>query len=162
MTGKLVRFLVVTVAVVVAINAAVAAFAFVLKSRMRSWGDESSDSIELVSIMDGVEFESRAKGFSGGSVFTMMGSTEMDLRDVELSEHGGFLQVRTIMGSTEIVVPENWRVVLEGTAVMGVNEKTLNSPDLPEDAPRLELDARTYCGALEISHAPRVPAAEGV
>jgi len=162
MSGKLVRVLVVATAVVVAMNAALAAVALILKGRMRSWGDEGSDSIELVSIMDGVEFESRAQSFSGGSVFTMMGSTEMDLRDVQLSEHGAFLQVRTIMGATEIVVPEGWRVVLEGTAVMGVNEKTLNAPDLPDDAPRLELDARTYCGALEISHAPRVPAAEGV
>jgi hypothetical protein len=162
MSGKLVRILVVATAVVVAMNAALAAVALILKGRMRSWGDEGSDSIELVSIMDGVEFESRAQSFSGGSVFTMMGSTEMDLRDVQLSEHGAFLQVRTIMGATEIVVPEGWRVVLEGTAVMGVNEKTLNAPDLPDDAPRLELDARTYCGALEISHAPRVPAAEGV
>jgi hypothetical protein len=162
MSGKLVRILVVATAVVVAMNAALAAVALILKGRMRSWGDEGSDSIELVSIMDGVEFESRAQSFSGGSVFTMMGSTEMDLRDVQLSEHGAFLQVRTIMGATEIVVPEGWRVVLEGTAVMGVNEKTLNASDLPDDAPRLELDARTYCGALEISHAPRVPAAEGV
>jgi hypothetical protein len=162
MARNLARFLVIATALVVLLNAVLAAIAFILKQRMKPWGDEGSDSIELVSIMDGVEFESQARNFAGGSVFTMMGSTEMDLRDAQLSEHGAFLQVRTIMGSTEIVVPEGWRVILEGTAVCGVNEKTLNPPDLPDDAPRLELDARTYCGALEISHAPRVAATESV
>lgn len=148
------RLLVATTLVVVVLNTALVAVALALKSRMRSWGDEDSDSVELVSIMDGIEFASRAGHFAGGSLFTMMGSTEVDLRDAKISEHGAFLQVRTIMGSAEIVVPESWRVVLEGTAVAGVNEKTLNASDLPEDAPRLELDARTYLGALEVSHAP--------
>ncbi len=148
------RPLIVLTAVAVVINVAVMIVALALKARMRSWGDEDSDSVELVCIMDGLEFSSHAKEFSGGSVFTMMGGSEIDLRKVNLADHGAFLQVRTIMGSTEIVVPEGWRVLLDGTALAGVNEKSLNDPDLPPDAPTLELDARTYLGALEISHAP--------
>jgi predicted membrane protein len=154
----MVRFLgrafAVAIALVVVLSVVLSAIAIALKTRKRSWGDEESDSVELVCIMDGLEFESHAKEFSGGSVFTMMGGAEIDLRRVNLSEHGAFLQVRTIMGGTEIVVPEGWRVLLDGTAVAGVNEKDLNDPDLPPDAPTLELDARTYLGALEISHAP--------
>ena len=155
------RLVLIVVVVGVAINLAVAVIALALKTRMRSWGDEESDSVELVTIMDGLEFASHAKEFSGGSIFTMMGGSEIDLRNVNLAEHGAFLQVRTIMGSTEIVVPEGWRVLLDGMAVAGVNEKSLNDPDLPPDAPTLELDARTYLGALEISHAP-MPMVEAV
>ncbi len=148
------RLLIVVTAIAVAINLAVMIIALILKTRMRSWGDEESDSVELVCIMDGLDFASHASEFSGGSVFTMMGGSEIDLRRVKLADHGAFLQVRTIMGGTEIVVPEGWRVLLDGTALAGVNEKSLNDPDLPPDAPTLELDARTYFGALEISHAP--------
>jgi predicted membrane protein len=148
------RIAIIATVVAIVVNVAVTVVALALKTRMRSWGDEESDSVELVCIMDGLEFESHAKEFSGGSVFTMMGGSEIDLRRVNLAEHGAYLQVRTIMGGTEIVVPEGWRVLLDGTAVAGVNEKDLNDPDLPPDAPTLELDARTYLGALEISHAP--------
>ncbi|MCA9822503.1 MAG: hypothetical protein KC482_03525 [Dehalococcoidia bacterium] len=148
------RLLAVGIALFFLLSFVLAAVAMVLKSRMRSWGDEESDSVELVCIMDGLEFESQAKAFSGGSIFTMMGGSEIDLRRVRLAEHGAFLQVRTIMGGTEIVVPEGWRVLLDGMAFAGVNEKSLNDPGLGPDAPTLELDARTYLGALEISHAP--------
>lgn len=141
----------------VALNAALVAVALFLKSRMRPWGDEESDAVELVTILDGLEFRGGAKQFTGGTVFTLLGGTEIDLRGVTLDPGGAFLQVKTYFGGTDIVIPEHWRVTFDSRTCMGGADGPGPSPDLPADAPLLTIEALTVFGGLDVR---RKPAAE--
>jgi hypothetical protein len=61
-----------------------AAFA---KRALPSRGDEESDVLGLVAIFDGIELESRATAFTGGSILAWFGGIDLDLREVDLA-HG--------------------------------------------------------------------------
>jgi predicted membrane protein len=148
------RTLKVVILVLVALNAALVGVALYVKSRMKQWGDEESDAVELVAIMGGLEFASRARSFNGGTVFTMMGGAEIDLRGATLDPDGAYLQVRTYFGGTEIVVPEDWRITFDSRAYLGGADGPKPPADLPEDAPRLTIEALTVFGGLDVKRKP--------
>src|SRR5262245_42548646 len=99
-----------------------------LKRALPSRGDESSDDLALVAILDGVELKSRAGAFRGGSMLAWLGGIEVDLREAELAP-GARLTANAIFGGIEILVPPHWRVESEATAIVG----GVDTPATPGD-----------------------------
>lgn len=124
----------------------------IFKRRMPSRGDEQSDEVALVTIRGGRELRSRATSFRGGSVLTVMGGTRLDLRGASPVPDGAHLRLRTYAGGTEVVVPDTWRVQMEGRAIVGGHDVGVPRPDrLPENAPRLSIEALTLAGGTAVS-----------
>src|SRR5438067_8561414 len=71
-----------------------AAAAFV-KRAVPSRGDEESDELALVAVMDGIELTNRSKAFTGGSMVAWYGGIAVDLREAELAPDAR-LSVRTL------------------------------------------------------------------
>jgi hypothetical protein len=125
---------------------ALAAAAFV-KRAVPSRGDEDSDEVSLVAIMDGVQLKSRAKAFRGGSMFAWYGGVEVDLREAQLAPDAK-LTVHTLFGGIAIRVPPGWRVESELKALAGgVDARGLT--DDP-DAPVLKLDGLAVFGGIAV------------
>ena len=80
-----------------------------LKRAFPSRGDEESDEVRLVAILDGIELRSRAQAFRGGSMFTWLGGIAVDLREAQLAP-GAHLEVGSLVGGIAIRVPIGWRV----------------------------------------------------
>jgi hypothetical protein len=87
----------------------IAAAAAFVKRSVPSRGDEESDALALVAVFDGIELESRAKAFRGGSMFAWFGGIAVDLRKAELAPDAR-LSVRTLFGGIEIKTPPTWRI----------------------------------------------------
>ena len=102
--------------------------------------DPEDDEFRIVNIMGGSVLRSRAEALRTGNVNTVMGGTELDLREAKLAPGGAYLEVSTICGGTEILVPLDWRVEIVGTPQAGGHDLRVTDPDeLPIDAPHLLL-----------------------
>ena len=116
------------------------------KRIVRSRGDAESDELALVAILDGVQLESRAKAFRGGSMLAWFGGIEADLSGAELAP-GARLSVHALFGGIEVTTPATWRIESEAKAVMGgIDARGADDPD----APVLTLDGMAVFGGIEV------------
>ena len=124
-----------------------AAAAFV-KRAVPSRGDEESDELALVAVFDGIELESRATAFRGGSMLAWFGGIEADLRNAELAA-GARLSVHTLFGGIEITTPPSWRVESNAKALAGGIAVPADAGQDP-DAPVLTLTGLVVFGGVEV------------
>lgn len=145
-------------ALVVALNLALAGLLLALKWILPSFGDEESDAIGLATVMDGKALKSRSRAFRGGSALTLAGASLIDLREAALEPAGAEIELSTVMGGTALVVPEGWRVEVEGASLLGAVQVRLDgaAEDLPADAPTLAVRARALMGSIEVANKPSI------
>ena len=87
-----------------------AAAAAVVKRAVPSRGDEESDEVGLVAIFDGIELQSRATAFRGGSMFAWYGGIAVDLCEAQLAAEGAHLDLHALNGGIAVKVPSVWRI----------------------------------------------------
>jgi hypothetical protein len=122
-----------------------AAFA---KRAVPSRGDEDTDEIALVAILDGIDLKSRSKSFKGGSMLAWYGGISVDLREAELAP-GARLSLRTLFGGIAVKTPPNWRVESNLTAIAGgVDAQTPAQDDV--EAPVLAVDGLALFGGIAV------------
>lgn len=127
-----------------------AAAAF-FKRVVRSRGDAESDELALVAILDGVELESRAKAFRGGSMLAWFGGIEADLSGAELAD-GAQLTVHALFGGIDVTTPPGWRVESDTKAFAGgIDARGSDDPE----APVLRLDGMAVFGGIDVGPAKR-------
>jgi hypothetical protein len=73
-----------------------------LQQIVPSMGDEESDT-------NGRNLVSYSEGFRGGTALTIAGGSVIDLRNASLAPEGARLQLSTVMGGTNVLVPRGWR-----------------------------------------------------
>ena len=127
--------------------AGMCASAVILKRSFPSRGDEDSDELALVAILNGVELKSRAQAFRGGSMFSWLGGIAVDLRDVQLAGDA-HLEVHSALGGIAIRVPTTWRIESNVKAIGG--GVTVSPTQPTDDAPTLRLDGFTAFGGIAV------------
>ena len=130
--------------------AGVMASAAMMKRVLRSRGETESDEVALVAIFDGIDLESSASAFRGGSMFAWFGGISVDLRAAKLSPDGAHLDLHALNGGIEIRVPEGWRVRSSLRAVAGGVDARAPEPEAA-DAPTLTLDGFALFGGVAIT-----------
>lgn len=157
---RIVRVLAIVMAVQLAIYAAGQVARVIMRRRSAGLADPLADEFDLVNVMEGTEFTSRAVALRAATVQNVMGGVELDLTEARIAPGGAYLHVSTIMGGTEIRVPRGWRVAVRGEAMIGAHDVNVTpEDDLDEFSPLLTIDARTVMGAIEVrAVAARVPA----
>ena len=126
------------------------AAAAMMKRVLRSRGDAGSDEVALVAIFDGIDLESRASAFRGGSMFAWFGGISVDLRGAKLSPDGAHLDLHALNGGIAIKVPEGWRVRSSMGAVAGGVDVRAPEPEAA-DAPALTLDGFAVFGGVAVA-----------
>ena len=122
--------------------------AAIMKRTFPSRGDEESDELALVAILDGVELKSRAQAFRGGSMLSWLGGIAVDLRDAQLTGDAR-LDVHSAFGGIAIRVPPGWRVESNVTSFGGGVTVPTEQPDAA-DAPTLRLNGFTAFGGIAV------------
>ena len=93
--------------------------AAIAKRSLVSRGGPDDDELELVAIMENTELASRATAFRGGTALAWFGGGTLDLRAATLHPDGARLTIRAMFGGLRVVVPPDWRVEHDVTAVFG-------------------------------------------
>ena len=145
------RLLAVLTAGMVASMVVAAVAAVSAKRRLVPLDDPEADDVRLVAIFDELAFRSTASSFRGGTVDCWYGGGAMDLRGATLDPGGATLQLRTIFGGGEIVVPDSWRVVNDVVVIAGGISDERPEIDRPADAPELRLEGVAVFGGFGIT-----------
>jgi hypothetical protein len=124
-----------------------AAAAFVRRA-VPSRGDEESDELGLVAVLNGIELRSRARAFSGGSMVAWFGGIAVDLREVELAP-GARLALHTLFGGIAIKTPPSWRLESELKALAGGVDTRSPAQEDP-DSPVLTLTGTAVFGGIAV------------
>ena len=119
-----------------------------VKRAVPSRGDEESDELALVAVMDGIDLTNSSKTFKGGSMVAWYGGIAVDLREAELAPDAR-LAVRTLFGGIAIRVPPTWRIQSSVTGLAGgVDVDTAALDDA--DAPVLVVEGRALFGGVAV------------
>jgi hypothetical protein len=125
-----------------------AAAAVLLRRALPSRGDAESDELALAAVFNGIELESHATAFRGGSMLSWFGGIAVDLREATLAPEAR-LSLTTVFGGIAIRVPPGWRVQSDLRAVAGGMSVDAPEPDDPQ-APRLVLDGVALVGGIDV------------
>jgi len=132
-------------------SAVVATF---VKRRIETTEDSASNEPTAVSIYAGEQFVSSAPALRAARVITWFGGHDVDLRGATLDPSGATLDLRTMYGGTQIVVPEGWRVSSSVLSIFGGTQIDIEDAGLPADAPLLELRGYTLFGGARVATSP--------
>jgi predicted membrane protein len=90
-----------------------------------------------------------SQDFRGGTISTMMGGCELDLRQASISGGEAVLDTSVVFGGIELRVPEDWRVVLRVNATLGGVEDKTRKP-AGEGGKTLMVTGNVTFGGLEV------------
>lgn len=121
------------------------------KKKRFTTNNVSLDSkVDLFVMLSGIETNNQSQEFRGGRASTMLGGIDLDLRGAKLNDNEANIEVNAILGGIDIYVPDDWRVEVTGTPILGGmdnNTKANNNPD----APVLRIRYLAILGGIEIS-----------
>ena len=117
-------------------------------------GTSSRDEVHALAMMGGIGHVLTSQAFRGGSASAIMGGVEIDLR--QAAPAGGQAEIDTFAwwGGVEILVPEDWEVVLRGVPIMGAFEDFTQHP-VAENPPQLVIKGLVIMGGVEIRNSPK-------
>ena len=129
-------------------GAAVAAMS--MKQRIVPRAAPDADEVVLAAIFEPIAFESTATSFRGGRVELWYGGGIIDLRKATLDPAGAKLDVRTVFGGAQVLVPESWNVT---TAIRGIGGAGDGRTKIDRgiDAPRLTIEGTAFFGGLGVT-----------
>lgn len=120
------------------------------KKKSHSNNVSLDDKVDLFVMLSGLETSNQSQEFKGGRASTILGGIDLDLRGAKLYEDEIYIEVNAILGGIDIYVPDDWRVEISGTPILGGlsnNTKLNNNPD----APVLRIRYLAILGGIEIS-----------
>jgi predicted membrane protein len=95
-----------------------------------------------------VAHRNRSSSFRGGDATVVMGALDLDLTRATMEGPEVVIEIATVMGRTDIRVPENWEIVSEVETVLGRTDDRTD-PGAVKDR-RLVLRGEVVMGHLEV------------
>ncbi|WP_341837732.1 DUF5668 domain-containing protein [Chitinophaga pollutisoli] len=98
--------------------------------------DESAntnDYIQATTLFSGTNKVILSKNFQGGSITTMFGGTELNFSQADINGEV-VLDITTLFGGVEIIVPSHWDVKVDVNTVFGgIEDKRMIPPVIPSN-----------------------------
>lgn len=120
----------------------------------------SADSVRYFAAFGGREDRLTSTAFQGGTITTLFGGVELDLRDAALAATGAAMDVTAAFGGVNICVPQDWVVEISGIPLFGGwSNKTIThrkdaqaTPVADADRKVLKIKAFVAFGGLEVKN----------
>jgi predicted membrane protein len=114
--------------------------------------DDNAEFVEINAILSGVKKMILSKNFKGGEINSFMGGTEINLLKADI-QSPIVLEVNNVFGGTKLIVPSNWDVKNEVTAVFGgIDDKRNITTGMPDAAKILTLKGTCVFGGIEVTN----------
>lgn len=108
----------------------------------------------LVSVMGGNDRSGRWRIAQRCTVINFMGGNSIDLREAIVDDTEIEIWVWSLMGGSDIIVPEGVHVDAGGFAFMGGNDYRVEGPQPPPGAPVVKVRAYSLMGGTDIRTKP--------
>jgi len=79
-------------------------------------------------ILAGIEEKVTQKEFKGANIYSVFGGVDLDLRNIELKEDIT-INAYSIFGGTTLLVPSNYNIKVNSSAILGGNENKSNNKE---------------------------------
>jgi predicted membrane protein len=100
----------------------------------RAIDNEKKDVLDDVSIFGGGEKSINSDNFKGGSITSIFGGSEINLKGCKLSEGPNVIDVLCVFGGTTLIVPNDWNVIMNVTPIFGgFSNKIIKDPSASVD-----------------------------
>lgn len=105
-------------------------------------------------VFGGGERHINAKDFKNARLLSVFGGYKIDLRHADMEGAEAVVEANAVFGGGEIIVPENWLVVMQGVGVFGAYEdKTRHfQPDPSKPTKTLYVRGTAVFGGIEIKN----------
>lgn len=108
----------------------------------------TEDDLDTFVLLSSAQINSRPLTFQGGNVTAILGGAVIDLRDATIID-GSSLDLMTVLGGIEIIVPDHIQVDLSGFPILGGwEDRTRVNQD--EKVSVLKINCLTILGGVEI------------
>jgi DUF1707 SHOCT-like domain len=114
----------------------------------------------LVSILSGHDRRGRWRVAPRCSVINVMGGSDLDFNDAELAAERVELRIFSLMGGTDVYVPEGLNVEVSEFSLMGGNDIDLGVPQPDPGGPVLAIRIVSIMGGTDIRRGRRKSRAE--
>lgn len=116
-----------------------------------NWIDYSDDTLDLTSMFSENKRRIISQNFKRAKVTTLFASTELDFNDAKPAA-SCIIECDTIFGGTEIIVPSNWQIVNQTTAIFGGadDKRRKSAPVDDEKQMKITIKGFTMFGGIEI------------
>lgn len=114
-------------------------------------GTASDDDFKLMALLSGRLLMSESDALRTGTAVAALGGVDIDLREATLDPGGAHISLKAYMGGIRMNVPADWKVYIdEDVRAGGVESETTDPETLPDDAPRLTVEAIARSGGILI------------
>jgi hypothetical protein len=122
--------------------------------RKRYGSGDDGGAVSVWSILSGREWRSDGTPFRGGNIVATLGACDIDLSETTLAGPEAAIEATAIGGAIKIIVPVGWRIVTQGTQLLGGYANKTRPPHsgFTGSAPRLLVKGFVLCGAVEVTH----------
>jgi predicted membrane protein len=91
---------------------------------------DSKDLLESISIFGGGSKIVNSDNFRGGNIVSIFGGSEINLNNCKLAEGDNTIEITAIFGGTTLIVPNDWKVVLDVLPIFGgFGDKRIKDPN---------------------------------
>lgn len=114
----------------------------------------------VISVMSGHERKGHWRVGRHLKVISVMGGSDIDLNDAELTDHETTITVFSLMGGSEIRVPDNVNVVISDFAFMGGNESKVGEAIPDPGGPTIHVKMISIMGGSTVKRGRKLTRAE--
>lgn len=113
-------------------------------------GTSSAEVINVFALFGASNPRSIATTFRGGSVTTLFGGADVDLRASKLGPEGAHLEITSVFGGAKIMVPPEWPVEMTGLPIMGGWSNKAHPADPGVGQPHLRVSCFVMFGGIDV------------
>lgn len=110
---------------------------------------QSSD-IDAAAVFSGVKRRIDSRNFRGGEVTAVFGEASLDMTDAGLEGGKATVEATAIFGGINIIVPRDWRVIADGTPILGGFEVKHKNPPEAEAKATLYIRGTAIFGSVTV------------
>lgn len=123
-----------------------------LKNEGISSSTDDSEYLDIVAVFGGIKKNVQSKNFKGGEIVSFMGGSEINFMHADI-QNPIELEVNNVFGGTKLIIPSNWDVKNEISAVFGgVEDKRNFSNSIPESNKKIVLKGACVFGGIEVTN----------
>lgn len=108
--------------------------------------------IDIQAVFGGIKRNIHSKNFKGGEIISFMGGSEINFMQADI-QHPVELEVNNVFGGTKLIIPGNWEVKNEISAIFGgVEDKRSFSNRVPDTGKKILLKGLCLFGGIEVTN----------